>query len=573
MMICWSPHQERVAGHQPSRYLLATSVRKSTGASRGIEVRSPAPERLLGHPAVFQRALAALSFKKKYRVATLSCALQDVDVDAFNAGHDGIRLQAAGAIQVFIEAAFAGIPDDHRPPLLVGTHTHTGRLEINIAMPRFVVSQTGMVRSFNPHPPMTGSTRFWDAVRDMINHHYGWQSPLHAPKTGQVRGPDWLEKDYANAIRLEVEITADASPRLYCLKRAKEIVAQHPNITENDLADHLCACGASVEVDLVASADTSGSGRRAGKNALHIRLIPPQQAPSSGLSQPDATAAVTPQWVQRGRQNVTTFSDGRWSLAEPDWDDVLRRPTVKLPICHPDHAVRCSDNKRRSADSRLRYHLTALKQALADAIVWRPVLSAFAAFDLRPLQTLRRKMEALPHALTDIHRTPDDRSRLPTPRGPHVVAGQSRHPSCVGPVAGNDPDPRRDGGAGHPAAPDPAPHGPAGADTCAARQHASAAQFHDTGYRVDLTDPAGARLSRGRLIAIIQRAIASDAAVKIDVKGTIQINTADTTLRIHPDRSLWAQATNFDPIRSMGPDFGQLFTTAEQNPEPHHAPS
>lgn len=81
-----------------------------------------------------------------------------------------------------------------------------------LVIPQLIFAQTGAIRSSSPYPPMRGSIQFWDAVYDLINYHFGWQSPLTAQKTIQIHGPDWLEKEYANAIRLGIEITPYIPP-------------------------------------------------------------------------------------------------------------------------------------------------------------------------------------------------------------------------------------------------------------------------------------------------------------------------------------------------------------------------
>jgi hypothetical protein len=153
MLNGWSHHQVSDNPIQPSKYMLDAAVEKDFSDGRGLEVRAPVPELLMGHQAVFQSALKVSKSGLRYRVATLSFAAEDVEVESFNSGDVETRKTISVAINLFLEMAFAGIPPDHRPPILIGTHTHTGWLEINIAVPRYVVSASGKVRSFNPHPP------------------------------------------------------------------------------------------------------------------------------------------------------------------------------------------------------------------------------------------------------------------------------------------------------------------------------------------------------------------------------------------------------------------------------------
>jgi hypothetical protein len=189
MLNGWSHHQVSDNPIQPSKYMLDAAVEKDFSDGRGLEVRAPVPELLMGHQAVFQSALKVSKSGLRYRVATLSFAAEDVEVESFNSGDVETRKAISVAINLFLEMAFAGIPPDHRPPILIGTHTHTGWLEINIAVPRYVVSASGKVRSFNPHPPMKGSENYWDAFSDFLNEKFGLANPRAAKHASQIKGP------------------------------------------------------------------------------------------------------------------------------------------------------------------------------------------------------------------------------------------------------------------------------------------------------------------------------------------------------------------------------------------------
>ena len=223
MLNGWSHHQVSDNPIQPSKYMLDAAVEKNFADGRGLEVRAPVPELLMGHPTVFQSALKVPKSALRYRVATLSFSAEDVDVESFNSGDVETRKAISVAINLFLEMAFAGIPPDHRPPILKGTHTHTGRLEINIAVPRYVVSASGKVRSFNPHPPMKGSENYWDAFSDFLNEKFGWANPRAAKHASQIKGPDWAEKRVASADRLGQGFDPAINPRLFLLQKAKKI--------------------------------------------------------------------------------------------------------------------------------------------------------------------------------------------------------------------------------------------------------------------------------------------------------------------------------------------------------------
>ncbi len=227
MLIGWSKHQSSESLRQPASYLLDPEVRKPVGSAEVVERRAPVPELLVGHPAVFQSAVFALRFKRKCRVTTLSFHCDDIDVHAFNEGDETARRQVSAAIDLFLEVAFAGIPKPSRPPVLVGTHTHLDRLEINIAIPRFVRDGNGSIRSFNPHPPTRGSGFQWDALRDVLNFNFGWHSPNDGDSVQKFRGPDWVEKRLAAAERHGKTFDPAKDPKPFLLQAARVIAAHH----------------------------------------------------------------------------------------------------------------------------------------------------------------------------------------------------------------------------------------------------------------------------------------------------------------------------------------------------------
>ncbi|WP_423208928.1 hypothetical protein E2976_01950 (plasmid) [Paracoccus yeei] len=141
MLLTWSPHSgdgPHVSPKAAVDYMLDPVVRKAIGDSPLDVLRDPVPELLLGDPDIFPLSLNALPFKHRYSVATLSFHAQDISVDAFNAGDPVLRQRIGQALRLFFDVAWAGIPHESRIPPLVGTHTHTGRLEVNIMLARAV---------------------------------------------------------------------------------------------------------------------------------------------------------------------------------------------------------------------------------------------------------------------------------------------------------------------------------------------------------------------------------------------------------------------------------------------------
>ncbi|MEM1374408.1 MAG: hypothetical protein AAGF78_08515 [Pseudomonadota bacterium] len=194
MLICWSEIQSSTHPWQPSRYVLAEEVEKDISAGKVFERRNPAAELLSGQPMVFQGAMAGLRFAKKYRVLTLSFHRDDLGVAAFNSGDPLLWQQVSAAVELVCETALAGVPVEARPPHLMTTHTHVGRLEVNIAVPRFVLSSEGKISGIDPHPMQRGSQNLGDALRDVLNTSFHWRAPTRAKPRGVLRGPNWAEK-------------------------------------------------------------------------------------------------------------------------------------------------------------------------------------------------------------------------------------------------------------------------------------------------------------------------------------------------------------------------------------------
>jgi hypothetical protein len=204
MMVMWASHagEDDASGIGVTDYLCAPVVWKAVGESGRERVeRTPPPEILRGDPELMRWAISAVPFDRKYASVVLSFAREDVDVAAFNAGDAKLRRRIAGIMRAFEEAAFAGVPIEHRPPALWTTHTHTGRLELNACFPRAVLNGQGLLRSINPHPPGAESQKLWDAFRDVLNCRFGWADPEDPARARLVSVPNWVEKIASEARR------------------------------------------------------------------------------------------------------------------------------------------------------------------------------------------------------------------------------------------------------------------------------------------------------------------------------------------------------------------------------------
>ena len=150
-----------------TRYMDAPVVMKQLGPRREAVPREPRPEILVGCADTLRRTLAGLPFRRRYASLVLSFAREDIDCAAFNAGDSCLRGQVDLTLQLVLDLAWAGIPPEARPVCYATTHSHTGRLEVNLALPRAVFRPDGRIMSHNPHPPGTVSRSFqaWGRCR------------------------------------------------------------------------------------------------------------------------------------------------------------------------------------------------------------------------------------------------------------------------------------------------------------------------------------------------------------------------------------------------------------------------
>lgn len=200
MILVWSKHQ-RGQGCGVLSYLLDATVVK-TASGRKVQIcRNPLPEILFGNPDLVRGFIDVLAFRCRYRCVTLSYAAEDIDVPAFNAGDIKLRAKVNEAVRLFLELAFAGVPPRGRPPLLGSTHTHLGRLEVNILLPRAVGVPGSQLRSWNPHPPTAASKSDWDAWTDVVNNEFGWSDPRCPLRRQAITPPSWMVKETAELMR------------------------------------------------------------------------------------------------------------------------------------------------------------------------------------------------------------------------------------------------------------------------------------------------------------------------------------------------------------------------------------
>jgi len=178
-----------------SNYMDRPWVMKSASGARIRVDRDPVPEILYGRADQVRREIAAVPFQRKYRFGMLSFDEADIDVDAFNAGHPRLRREVDLSLDLFFKALWPGIPADARPSPYVTTHTHTGRLEVNVALAR-AVHVGERVYSHNPDPPTPfgAAPTYWRAFRDLLNLAFGWADPEDPARRRNFVRPDWEVK-------------------------------------------------------------------------------------------------------------------------------------------------------------------------------------------------------------------------------------------------------------------------------------------------------------------------------------------------------------------------------------------
>lgn len=220
MILKWSSYDGRAGSPGGAReavnYLIAESWSKNVAGRKVLEVRHPRPEILRGDPELVRRAIEAAPGRLKYSSAVASFHAQDIDIAAFNAGDPALRQAVDDYIEGWLDCAFAGLPRSARPPVLVATHGHAGRLELNFLAPRAVMVGDKL-RAHNIAPPGPANRRLWNALTDAHNLKHSWADALDPARERLVRVPDHVLKDARAAGRLAL--------RSQSRKDVREIIA------------------------------------------------------------------------------------------------------------------------------------------------------------------------------------------------------------------------------------------------------------------------------------------------------------------------------------------------------------
>lgn len=337
-----------------SDYMDSPWVMKSVSGARIRVDRDPIPEILYGRANLLRREIAALPFQRKYRFGLLSFDEADIDVDAFNAGHPRLRREVDLALDLFFEALWPSIPAEARPSPYVTTHTHTGRLEVNVALARSVhVGER--VYSHNPDPPTPfgAAPDYWRAFRDLVNLIFGWADPEDPARRRNFVRPDWEAKLQAEGGRAGLSPVPDL--RDHAMGAVWEAVQAGEVFSRDDviavLEAHLAGSGWQV-LSTKNNSVTIGASQAPVTDRIRLKgwyfsadfdgrpERPDPEAMARAKARRMAALATAPErfqaaWAQRAAYNRGRYGGERWPV--PDWSVQawLDQSRIKAPRLIP----------------------------------------------------------------------------------------------------------------------------------------------------------------------------------------------------------------------------------------------
>ncbi|WP_146681555.1 hypothetical protein [Thioclava sp. F28-4] len=239
MIIGWTTFKGHSLGDYQRlvNYFAAETAEKRVNTSFILVRRHPSPELLRGGPAHVLTTLGALNHKHRLSAFTLTFSEADIPVRAFNAGDPVLRDTVRRIVDLALEVAFPAVPNDRRPAVLVTTHTHTGKLELNFALPRCVNRADGRVRAHNPSPPGERAHDLWWAFVDTVNAHCGFDDPGNLDHARLIKLPNGIVKQLAearrNLRRSPYEVLEGFIPAV--INEASSILAERGALTRQDL--------------------------------------------------------------------------------------------------------------------------------------------------------------------------------------------------------------------------------------------------------------------------------------------------------------------------------------------------
>lgn len=316
-------------------YMSAHAVPKPTFRGVVMVRRDPVPEILIGDPALARAAIRMSPGQLKYRSAVLTFAAEDVDVTAFNAGDPLARGAVDLAVRLWTEVGFAGVLPRLRPPVFATTHTHLGRLEVNLLAPRWISRSDGALRSFNIDPPGPASRELWDAFEDLLNHRFGWADPRDPARRRLLQAPDWHMKQQKTAERagdiwtadlrshLVTELSATASAghlfsRATVLDHVQGLCRRHGLVLHGVGPSHM-TIGAP---DAPAAQRIRLTGQMFAEDFAGPGVVPPEAVAARSAELASTNTRLETAWRKRALFNADRYGLGAWpepSFRAGDW--------------------------------------------------------------------------------------------------------------------------------------------------------------------------------------------------------------------------------------------------------------
>lgn len=353
MIVGWSPLTGVDEDSSPAKavgYMMNSVVLKKVGSSYVQLRRNPKPELLVGRPSLMLPVLEAVPYRHRYTAATLSFTDTDVCVDDFNGGDPGLRTRVAQTVGLFLNVAYAGLPVAAPLHPLVGTHTHTGRLEVNILMPRAVWTSAVGLKAYNAHPPGRVSRALWDSFQDTVNGRFGWADPLDRMRRKMTKSPNWLIKNQREADRHGRRYGIATFDEIACL--AESVQQEEGFCDRADLLDAMQPelARRGIEVvrltdDTVIFGEINGNERWTmggllfsdafrGDNPL-VNLPPNEFDGYRAMQLRNAPAKLAEAMRRRA-----DFNTSRYGYPAADAESLVHVspiPKIEFPLHHPDH--------------------------------------------------------------------------------------------------------------------------------------------------------------------------------------------------------------------------------------------
>lgn len=356
-------------------YSSAPAVAKPTFGRVIMVHRDPVPEILMGDPTLARAAIRMAPGQLKYRSAVMTFATNDVDVVAFNQGDSSARGAVDLAVGLWTEVAFAGVPPLCRPPVFATTHTHLGRLEINLLVPRWITRSDGGLRTFNIDPPGPISRAMWDAFEDLLNFRFAWADPRDPARRRLVHVPDWHLKQKKTAERagdiwtldlrshLVTELSAAACAGYLCnratvLAHVRDLCRRHELVLHSVGPDHM-TIGAPDAPDAQRIRLT---GRMFAEDFAGAGVVPPEAVAARAAELTSANTRLETAWRKRALFNASRYGLGAWPepsfhardwsaaplASSPRWISANRLSPISL---EPTHAAATTDFDRDGASA------------------------------------------------------------------------------------------------------------------------------------------------------------------------------------------------------------------------------